>query len=125
MLLSRLWTPWMMPLDVWKSWMDCAGLLAVRIRDDQLCLGACGHLHLHIAVYVAVSMTRNGDRLCPSGDERGDAFYQDRVRKTVPSSMARMVPFGDFHISLEVILLHTGSIRRDGGALDGHTVFSW
>ena len=44
------------------------------------------------------------------------------VRNTVPSSMARMVPLGLFHILLQVVFLHPLGVGRDGGALDGHAV---
>ena len=30
------------------------------------------------------------------------------ARKTVPSRIARMVPLGDFHISCEMVFLHSG-----------------
>ena len=77
--------------------------------------------NLNALVYVAVCMTCNGDRLLPVAYCRMDARDSDRSTEygTVEDrtySAVRTLP----HL-MELILVHTLMVRRNGGALNSHT----
>ena len=56
------------------------------------------------------------------GTRRGTFLQMIGSRKTVPSRMLRIVPFGDFHIFLRLNSFDPRLVRRDGGAFDADAV---
>jgi len=52
----------------------------------------------------------------------GMFFAMMGLRKTVPSRMERIVPFGLFHACLSLYSFHPCRVRRDGRALDAHAM---
>ena len=99
-----------------------ACFLAVLVGAYQLTLGALLHLHLGVLVNIAVSVTGNGDRLCPCGDIGSDALYDDRCTEngTVKDSTDSAV--GGLPHFLQVVLGHSCGIGGDGCALYSNAV---
>ena len=99
--------------------LDHRAVLAVEL-DGQLALA--GHLEVGGAVLVAEGVAADDDRLRPAGTRRGTFLQMIGSRKMTPPRMLRIVPLGDFHISLRLELLHARLVGRDGGALDADAV---
>ena len=57
------------------------------------------------------------------GTRRGTFLQMIGSRKMVPPRMLRMVPLGDFHISLSLNSFDARFVGGDGGAFDGDAVF--
>ena len=84
-------------------------------------LARAGDAHLGVLVHVAVGVAGDGDGLFPVAHARARCpSTRMGVRNTVPSSRARMVPLGLFHICFRSYSSTRCGVGRDGGALDRH-----
>ena len=102
---------------------EFAALRAVLGRKDELhTTGAVDH-HLAVAIDVAVSMTRDRDRLLPAGDQRLDALRKDRLAEDGAVQNGAKRPVRTFIHRLQIIFFHARRVRRDRRALDADAVF--
>ncbi len=94
-----------------------AGLFAVLVGDDYLGFAALRRFQLGVLVDIAVSVTRDGYRLCPCRDIRRDTVHENglaehRAVQNGSDSAVRRLP----HL-FQLVLLHALSVGGDGRAL--------
>ena len=99
------------------------GFMSFCIRKDHLCLSRSRDSHLHITIDIPVCMTGDRDRFLPCTDIRFDPLHRDRLAEHRPvHNRADRSIWTLIHL-FQMILLHTGCIRRNRRALDRHSVF--
>ena len=73
--------------------------VSVLIGHNKLCCTAVGNLHLGVFVNIAVSVTCNGYRLFPAGQQRSDTLYDNggseygTVKDSTDSAVGRLPHF--------------------------------
>ena len=81
------------------------------------------NVHFSILVYIAISMTCNGDRFLPVLHAWLNSFYHDRsaenssVQDGTDGSIRALIHF------LQIILGHSGFVRGNSGTLNSNAVF--
>ena len=98
-------------------------LLAVFSFEYQHSISWFVNVHLGILIYIAVSMTGNGDRFLPVLHTWLDSLYHNgstknsSIQDCTNSSVRAFVHF------FQIILRHSGFIRGNGGTFNSNSVF--
>ena len=100
-----------------------AGFLALSIGHNQLRLTAALHLHLGVLVHIPISVTGNGNGLCPGRNVGGNALDQDGGSEHGTIQDGTDGAVGGLPHFLQVVFGHSCCVGCNGSALYSHTVF--
>ena len=98
------------------------GFFAFCIGNNQFCLRTLLHFHFGVLINIAISVTSNCNRLCPSRNIRFNTLYQNRGAEYSSVQNGTNCTVRAFPHLGKMIFRHSCSIRGDGCTLYSNAI---